>query len=316
MIVSFSSIYLLGSVSHALDQPLIPGKLVMWLLMMMSIVSWVTIIMKMIQLRRLKGEAKRFSNRLRQSKTTLEMFELGWNEETCPQYQIYHAGAREAAYQLLGSREPHEGMNRKVRKAGKLTAQQLGSLRIAFASGYREAESTLEQGLPILKTLSKAAFLLGGLGFTWVLMRGFDTARDFTEVAPEAGAAIAYLAVAFAVAVPASIGALVFELIVKRRTRVLAKFRDDINRLFERSFGSRTSAPAASRNPSNLVRKDEDDAEPEEKEAPLEEEETEGKKQFHSIRERLIRGESSGDDKMGELHMNPIAQQAATVRAR
>ena len=43
-------------------------------------------------------------------------------------------------------------------------------------------------------------------------------------------------------------------------------------------------------------------------------EEEEQKKKYHSIRDRLLRG--SGDDEDGEEQINPIAQQAATLRVR
>ena len=116
----------LGSIQSALDQPIFPGKLVIWFLLMLSIVSWVMILSKALQLWRTRKADRNFGVRLRQSKTTLELFEAGWRDEFSMQFLIYLAGARETAYQLLGSRNPVREMHLRIEEAGKLSPQQGG----------------------------------------------------------------------------------------------------------------------------------------------------------------------------------------------
>ena len=127
---------------------------------MLSIIGWVMILSKFVQLRKIKRIDLVFTERLRKSKTTLEVFEEGWEDEISLKYLIYHAGAREAAYQLLGSREPQEAMQRRIKQAGKLQSRQLEFLKMAFQTGYRTAAGHAQahrRGLsPVLNDLSDA----------------------------------------------------------------------------------------------------------------------------------------------------------------
>ena len=84
----------LASIRDAIDQPIFPGKVIVWLLVMLSIVGWVTILSKIAQFRRMRRADQEFTERLRQSKTTLEVFEEGWENELALKSLIYHAGAR------------------------------------------------------------------------------------------------------------------------------------------------------------------------------------------------------------------------------
>ena len=101
---------LVGSVQSALDQPVFPGKVAMWLLFMLSIVSWVMIISKGLNLRGTRIRDLRFGKKLRASRATLEVFEDGWKIDGSGHYQIYVSGARETVFQLLGFRERCEGL--------------------------------------------------------------------------------------------------------------------------------------------------------------------------------------------------------------
>jgi len=184
MFCSLAYLPLLGSIKATLDQPVFPGKILVWLLFMLSIAGWVMIISKAIQLSKMKRFDRAFTDRLRKSRTTLEIFEQGWEDELSLKYLIYLAGAREAAFQLLGSREPQEMMQLRIREAGRLAGRQLEFLRMAFHTGYQAAIGRLQSGIEEFRFLATAAILIGTFGLVWTLMTGFETAREFSRNSP------------------------------------------------------------------------------------------------------------------------------------
>ncbi|MEX2580169.1 MAG: hypothetical protein WD342_14010 [Verrucomicrobiales bacterium] len=305
---------LAGSIQTALEQPAFPGKIVIWLLFMLSIVSWVMIVSKAMHLAKMRRVDRRFSHRLRQSRTTLEVFEEGWDDPRSLQHLIYLAGAREAAYQLLGSREPQKEMQDRIRKAPKLAARQLDFLNLAFRSGYRTALLKLSSGIAGFRFVAAGALLLGSLGMVWTLMRGFDQASNFAEIAPMVGGALGFLAIALMVAAPAILARIAFDIHIRRRKVELTKFRDDVARLFERSYAApepaRDAGPGVSAEPSRPGGSDFESGGEAAGEGT--------RKKFHSIRDRLLRGPDSDEDEDEEEEgeINPIAKQAATLRTR
>ena len=232
----------LGSIRATLDQPFFAGKLLVWLLFMLSIIGWVMIISKAVQLAKMKRVDRLFTERLRKSKTTLEVFEEGWDDDTSLKYLIYLAGAREAAFQLLGSSDPQSMMQRRIKQAGKLAGRQLDFLSMAFQTGYRASVGRLRAGIEGFRLLAAASILIGAFGLIWTLMTGFDQAKEFAEIAPTVGSALGYFALALLVASPAVLARIGFQATTRRRKKELERFRDDINRLFERSFSAAVTA--------------------------------------------------------------------------
>jgi len=317
----FSALLLVGSIQSAMQEPALPGKLVIWVLFVLSIVCWVMIISKSIQLRRMKKADLRFSSRLRQSKTTLEVFEEGWRDENSLQLLIYQAGARETAFQLLGSRNPAVGVAEDIRDAGVLTTGQQGFLEAAFRSGFRTAEAKLSAGVRGLRVIGLAAILLGLLGCIWTLMVGFDAASEEGISAAAVGSALGFLAIALLVAMPAFVSRLTLALAIDKRQAKITRFRDDISRLFERKFTNLESSGAQAR----VVREERPDSDLQEESGSAESDGNEGsldevgtstkKKKYHSIRDRLLNLPEESDD-INELNVNPIARQAATLKPR
>jgi len=328
---------LISSIQTALQEPIFPGKVIVWLLFMLSIVSWVMIISKSLHLAKQKRVDKDFGARLRESRTTLEVFEEGWDDGASLKHLIYVSGSREAAFHLLGSREPQDGMIRRLRRAPKLTARQLDFLNLAFRSGYRTAMLRLSSGIAGFRFVAVAALLFGTIGMVWTLMTAFDSAAEFAEFAPAVGAALGFLAIALLVASPAILARIAFDIHIRRRKVELTKFRDDIARLFERSYaataGVGSTIRAESIRPESIHSEIHSEAKHQEEtfrpeaqarhtdetvkaDTASEESSTddEPKKKFHSIRDRLLRGPDDVDD--AEEQINPIAQQAATLRVR
>lgn len=304
-----------GSIHSAMQQPIFPGKIVVWFLCVLSIVSWVLIVSKSLQLARTKKADKRFGDRLRSSKTTLEVFEEGWRDENSLQLLVYQAGARETAFQLLGSRNPGAGAIEQIGVAGKMDTAQREFLESAFDAGYRRAERRLVAGTGALRIVAAGAFLLGLLGAVWTLMDGFDNATDAGIPATTVGTALGFFAISLLVAIPAVIARISFSILLEPRRYELRKFRDDIVRLFLRKFAGpiekvRTSVPRRSPQTITPPADEEEAIEPDDVAEPPS---STGKKRYHSIRDRLL---DPLPDSENDVDMNPIARQAATLRPK
>ncbi|MCB1205100.1 MAG: MotA/TolQ/ExbB proton channel family protein [Verrucomicrobiae bacterium] len=322
MVLSLTIPPLLASVRAALDQPIFPGKVIVWLLFMLSIIGWVMILSKIVQLRRIRRSDEAFTDRLRQSRTTLEVFEEGWEDEASLKALIYQAGARETAYQLLGSREPQHRLHLRLRQAGKLVGRQIDFLRMAFHTGFRAAAGRLQGGIEGLRLIGAASILLGAFGMVWTLMRGFDEAKEFSDLAPRVGGALGFLAIALVVAAPAVLARIVLRNAVRLRKQDLERFRDDILRLFERSFAVANDTARSSGGEGRGGREYEpaepeaalsSEAEPDVAPEPVMEPEGE-RKRYHSIRDRLLRPET--DEELSPFRVNPIARQAAVAAGK
>ena len=289
---------LVGSVQSALDQPVFPGKVAMWLLFMLSIVSWVMIISKGLNLRGTRIRDLRFGKKLRASRATLEVFEDGWKIDGSGHYQIYVSGARETVFQLLGFRERCEGLVEMVREAAPLNETQARSLRYAFRTGFREAQIRLDQGMAGFRFIGIASILLGLIGFVWTLMSGLDGAREASEVLPILGSSLGFVMVALMVATPAIIARSAFAMILRGRKQELRRFHDDLVKLFEGKFCAHSANAERSSYVEGAHDSDDDESSG-----------TGGKKQYHSIRERLLSGPSEPLN-LDEIQINPIARQA------
>jgi biopolymer transport protein ExbB/TolQ len=314
----------LATVRAALDQPVFPGKVVVWLLFMLSIIGWVMILSKLLQFRKIRLADERFTDRLRRSKTTLEVFEEGWEDDLSLKLLIYQAGARETAYQLLGTRETQDGLRQRIREAGKLVGRQIDFLRNAFQMGCLTAAERLRTGIEGLALVAAAAILLGIFGFTWTLMTAFDGAREFAELAPQVGGALGFLIISLIVAVPSILARLCLRAAAAHRESDLERFRDELARLFERRFASAVEPVRGQPVGSRLERDrfacpDTAPAEPETEPVMASPNATETrnesggeKKTYHSIRDRLLRSEAD-EEESNPFRVNPIARQAAAA---
>ena len=273
---SFLSLYLVASIQSALNQPVFPGKFVMWLLFMLSIVSWVMIISKGFNLRRTRRRDLWFGKKFRATREALKVFEDGLEIDGSGHCEIYVSGAEETVFQLLGFRERREGLVEMVRQAAPLNKTQSRSLRYAFSNGFREAQIRLGKGIMGFRFIGVASILLGLIGFVWTLMSGLDGARGASEVLPILGSSLGFVMVALTVATPAILARSAFAMIIRGRKQELRRFHDGLVKLFEAKFCACSADAEESSYDQRAHHSDED-------ESPR----MVGKKQYHSIREQL-----------------------------
>jgi len=300
----------------ALNQPVLPGKLILWTLLMISLVSWSILISKGLSLRAFRRSDLLFTRRLRRSRTTLEVFEEGWKDLNSLHHEIYLEGAKVAAFLLLGSKEPQGAIQNRARKGRKLSKEQLETITLAFHRGLEMAAQRLEIGLPALRISAVAAPLIGLTGTIWMLMRGFDAANTFEEIAPWVSGSLSYLVFSLLVSIPAAIGFLFFRAAGRERRRELNKFACEITRLFERTFSTAGLSSASDHSAGSSG----DKVDREEK---LYEGAPPAEKEYHSVRSALANKSdqmAAPEIELRSFHcsseedfINPIARQASTT---
>ncbi|NRB76166.1 MAG: MotA/TolQ/ExbB proton channel family protein [Verrucomicrobiales bacterium] len=185
-----------------------------------------------------------------------------------------------------------------VKEAAPLNETQARSLRYAFRTGFREAQIRLDQGMAGFRFIGIASILLGLIGFVWTLMSGLDGAREASEVLPILGSSLGFVMVALMVATPAIIARSAFAMILRGRKQELRRFHDDLVKLFEGKFCAHSANAERSSYVEGAHDSDDDESSG-----------TGGKKQYHSIRERLLSGPSEPLN-LDEIQINPIARQA------
>ncbi len=234
----WNSLVVLANFGFAFSQPIFPGKILLWLLFMFSLVSWGIIVSKIIAIRRSRVEDLYFTKRLNRSRTALGIFEENTPEENSLKYEVYRETAREAAFQLLGSRDSEVAAHSDVGGAGKLSALQMESIQAATQRGLDRAMERLQAGMSVQKMISYIAPLIGLTGLVWMLMRGFDSSREFAQISPWVSGGLCYVLLSFAVTFPAVISLLIFDSYFRRGRAELSQFASELERLFARSFAA------------------------------------------------------------------------------
>ncbi|MBL9160417.1 MAG: MotA/TolQ/ExbB proton channel family protein [Verrucomicrobiales bacterium] len=224
---------------YALQQPVFPGKLLLWALFMLSLLSWGVIVSKGITLFRMKRSDEDFSRRYRASRQPLQIFERNYEDDLSLRWMIYDQGAREAAFQMLGSAERDETFAARIRASVGLTPVQMKAVREALDRGEVAAAAKLRDGMPILNLTSMGAPFIGLLGMSWILMKTFSqqpAGVTLTEVSPGVSGALAMLVVGMIVATPALVGQILLGSVCRHRLRDLGDFRSEVGRSIEHFY--------------------------------------------------------------------------------
>ncbi|MEM7697440.1 MAG: hypothetical protein AAF236_03440 [Verrucomicrobiota bacterium] len=289
-----------------MDQEFFPGKFLVWLLVVLSVLGWVLILNVSLNRLRLKRADRAFTRRLQNSAETLEAYEEGRSFEPSPRQEIYNRAAAEVGLQLLGHRS-QVGLCHRVREAGRLSESQFRMVCEALDSQLSEVNAALQRELLSLRMVGLFAGIIGLVGFAWSLIGGFLSGEPATLQASIFGG-LAYIVFAIAVMVPAVIAELLFFLNQRGISRRLQKFRDEMAKLFHRTLADH-APPVEAPLPSVDTPAE---AEPQMPTQPVEQA---PRRRYISVRDRLF----SPDDRDPESDLrsryappiNPIARQAA-----
>lgn len=224
-----------SALQQTLDQPFFPGKVILWILFMLSLASWAVIASKLVSFRKFRQGDRVFTNQLRRSKKPLEIHEKGWSEPMSLRQEVYSAGAGEAAFQLLGTIRQK---NNSSQIEGTLSDAQMIGLRDALQRGIVAAESRLNIGISVLQATAAGAPFLGLLGMVWIMMNTFAASAAPEAISQGLSTALGVMAIGLIAATPAIIAQIFLRSSSRAYLNELGDFRLELHRLFERSLAS------------------------------------------------------------------------------
>lgn len=191
-------------------------------LLIFSVVSWAIIFAKQGQIRRSEKRSQRFFELFWNAKS-LEDIVPKWRTKKGPAYQIFHI----CKQSLEAHRSPlrKEPVERDVRRA------------------FEEEIEQIEYGVPFLAITASAAPFIGLFGTVWGILNAFwkigqSGSSSLALVGPHIAEALIATAIGLAAAIPAVIFYNVFVNKVRRFSKELQDFTDDlIYRVAQEYFG-------------------------------------------------------------------------------
>jgi len=189
-----------------------PGIVVCVVLAVLSCFSWAVMVSKLRVVSRAYRRDRQFLNRYRDERDPLALYERGELVSGSPAAGIYHAGARELAFHLVGSSETDENFRARIEDAEPLRPSQLDAVSNAADRAVSGAAGALESQMSVLATAVSGAPFLGLLGTVWGVMDTFsgvassEGVASLKTMAPGVSAALVTTVVALLVAIPAMFG--------------------------------------------------------------------------------------------------------------
>jgi biopolymer transport protein TolQ len=189
-----------------------PGVVVCVVLAVLSCFSWAVMVSKLRVVSRASRRDRQFLEGFREERDPLSLYEKEGLVQGSPMSGVYHAGARELSFHLLGSSETDENYRARLEDAGPLRPSQLDAVSNAMDRAVSGASGRLESQMTVLATAVSGAPFLGLLGTVWGVMDTFSGVASSAGVAslktmaPGVSAALVTTVVALLVAIPAMFG--------------------------------------------------------------------------------------------------------------
>jgi len=222
-----------------------PGKGIIIVQILISILAWTVMLTKAQVLRGVQRENRLFRDQLRREPNCLSLAGKKLALEVSPMLRIYRAGCAKLLSGRAADDAPETG------RAGRAAVAQLDvdaacalMDRTAVEEGFR-----LESQMAMLAMAVSVSPLLGLLGTVWGVMNAFAQAAfeqnaTIPTVAPGISSAILTTVVGLLVAIPSLIG---YNLLIGQIRIIKAEienFIDEFAENLERALVSRSGAPA------------------------------------------------------------------------
>lgn len=220
------------------SMPLLPGKVIVGLLLLLSVISWSVIACKSLFLSRVERLDLAFKRRLKRSRTCLEIYEGEEKFEPSLLFDVYQEGARSAAIEMTGSADP-DFLRSKNLEHFRMNVSQLEFVDSSLEDGERRGVARLFGGFGLLKLISLVAPCLGVAGGLWILISALGAEPDSFRLL--LSYALIIIALSLFVAAPAGVARVHFLNKCRHRAKGIRRFRTDVMRTFVSAFEERVS---------------------------------------------------------------------------
>ncbi len=221
----------------SIGQSGVVGKLIVFLLFLVSIYSWSIILYKNGVIRRARNQSFAFLDRFREAPDDMvehyvDRAEFG----SSPFAGVFEAGLAELAL-ILG------GVDR-MQARRSLSMVQMDGLERSLETAISEQVMDLRTHLIVLATTAGVAPFVGLFGTVWGIMKAFSAmsvtgSASISSVAPGVSAALTTTVAGLAVAIPALVGYNYLMNNVRNLTQRMENFSSEFLSTVERSFGAR-----------------------------------------------------------------------------
>ena len=185
------------------DQATLEAKIIICCLVVFSIVAWMTMITKAIQMRRATKLNLYFNSEFHSQKQVLGMFDRQLQVEGCPLFMVYKAGSLELDARLKNNAE---GGRKKY-----VSLKSMEHVKRTLENTVAQESLKLESGLILLAIAVSGAPFLGLLGTVWGVMSTFghiaqQGSASLAAMAPGVAAALITTVAGLLVAIPSMFG--------------------------------------------------------------------------------------------------------------
>ena len=211
------------------------SKLVLVLLAIFSVMSWAIILMKHIQISRIKVADGRFLDGFVKATSLDQIFGQLPSFTASPLAQVFKAGYMEL------QRVAESRLRNKTKDEGILAGNDLDNISRALRKASDSEISKLESRVTFLATVGSTSPFIGLFGTVWGIMDSFQNigstgAASLAVVAPGISEALIATAVGLGAAIPAVMGYNYFVSQFKKQDLEISNFTTDFLNIIKRNF--------------------------------------------------------------------------------
>jgi len=239
-----------NGVLFAFQHSTVPGKAVLAMLLIASILSWTVMWTKLNVIRRANRMTRVFLDRFRSDRQPLRIYESRHRFEGTPLYSVYMAGCRDLTFHLLGSPEVDETFRARLEDSPKISPAQMRAVTSAMERAVGESALNLESQMILLATAVSGAPFLGLLGTVWGVMDTFGGvaaagSANLAAMAPGVSAALITTVTGLLVAIPAMFGYNFLVTSIRSTIVQMDNFAAELASEFEHKYVDHGTRPAA-----------------------------------------------------------------------
>lgn len=232
-----------ADVFYAFRESTFPGKAIVLILVLGSILAWTIMISKWMELRRALRRTGSFISQYRTQPHPVSLYLQQKKFTGSPPYFVYEAACHAIGRELdLADRAGEFRLDDQAGDSHVLSPGQLDAVTSLADRNVAEQVLSLEANMNLLATAVSSAPFLGLLGTVWGVMDGFgamavEGAATLSAVAPGISAALLTTVIGLLVALPSAIGYNILIGKIRTLTVQLETFTDEFSAAVRRAYG-------------------------------------------------------------------------------